>query len=101
MNAVSQIINCPINLDQFAALSNRRDYYLIVSRLDQWKRVDYAIDAFNRMGLPLRIVGTGECESQLKSMAKSNITFVGQVTTDAALAREYSQAIAVVSHPAP
>jgi glycosyltransferase involved in cell wall biosynthesis len=94
----SQIINCPINLDQFAPSQNRKDYYLIVSRLDQWKRVDYAIDAFNRMGLPLRIVGTGECESQLKSMAKSNITFVGRVD-DAALAQEYSQAIAVIFTP--
>ena len=97
-NRCSEIINCPINLDQFAPARNRENYYLIVSRLDQWKRVDYAVEAFNRLGLPLRIVGTGEQEAQLKAMAKSNITFVGQVD-DETLAREYAEAIAVVFTP--
>jgi glycosyltransferase involved in cell wall biosynthesis len=94
----SEVINCPVNLEQFAPSQNRKNHYLIVSRLDQWKRVDYAVEAFNRLGLPLRIVGSGEQESQLKAMAKSNIIFVGRVD-DATLAREYAEATAVVFTP--
>jgi glycosyltransferase involved in cell wall biosynthesis len=94
----SQVINCPINLSQFAPTENRKDHYLIVSRLEHWKRVDYAIEAFNRLGLPLRIIGTGKDDAQLKAMAKPNITFLGSVD-DATLAREYSEAKAVIFTP--
>ncbi len=85
-------------MNQFAPSENRQDYYLIVSRLEHWKRIDYAIEAFNRLGLPLRIIGTGKEEMKLKAMAKSNITFLGRVD-DVTLAREYSEAVAVIFTP--
>lgn len=97
-NRDSLVINSPINLEQFSPSENRKDHYLIISRLEHWKRVDYAIEAFNQMGLPLRIIGTGKDESQLKAMAKPNITFLGAVD-DATLAREYSEAKAVIFTP--
>lgn len=97
-NRDSSVINSPINLEQFAPSANRKDHYLIVSRLEHWKRVDYAIEAFNRLGLPLRIIGTGKDESQLKEIAKSNIAFLGAVD-DATLAREYGEAKAVIFTP--
>jgi glycosyltransferase involved in cell wall biosynthesis len=89
----AEVIPCPIDLSVFYS-APKQDHYLLVSRLEHWKRVDYAIDAFNRLGLPLRIIGTGEEERRLRAMAKRNITFLGAVD-DAALAREYSQARAV------
>lgn len=92
------VIYSPINLDRFAPSSNRKDHYLIVSRLEYWKKVDYAVEAFNRLGLPLRIIGTGKEEARLKSMAKSNIAFLGPVN-DATLAREYGEARAVIFTP--
>jgi len=97
-NSNALVINSPINLDQFTPSENRKDHYLVVSRLEHWKRVDYAIEAFNQLGLPLRIIGTGKEASRLKAMAKSNITFVGPVD-DVTLAREYSEAIALISTP--
>ncbi len=97
-NRDSQVINSPINLEQFSPSGNQKDHYLIISRLEHWKRVDYAIEAFNKLGLPLRIIGTGKDESQLKAMAKPNITFLGSVD-DATLAREYSEAKAVIFTP--
>jgi glycosyltransferase involved in cell wall biosynthesis len=93
----SEIIPCPIDLSVFYS-APKQDHYLLVSRLEHWKRVDYAIEAFNRLGLPLRIIGTGEEERRLRAMAKPNITFLGAVD-DHALAREYSQARAVVFTP--
>jgi glycosyltransferase involved in cell wall biosynthesis len=69
-----------------------------VSRLEQWKRVDYAIEAFTQLGLPLRVVGTGIEEERFRAMAGPNITFLGAVDDDV-LAREYAQAKAVVFTP--
>jgi glycosyltransferase involved in cell wall biosynthesis len=93
----AEVIPCPIDLSVFYT-APKQEHYLLVSRLEHWKRVDYAIEAFNRLGLPLRVIGTGEEERRLRAMAKSNITFLGAVD-DEALAREYSQARAVVFTP--
>jgi len=53
------------------------DYYLIVSRLSPYKKVDVAIAAFNRLGLPLVIIGEGSDRKRLEKMANTNITFLG------------------------
>jgi glycosyltransferase involved in cell wall biosynthesis len=94
----ADVINSPIDLRQFAPVANRGKHYLIVSRLEHWKRVDYAIEAFNQLGLPLRIIGSGKDEAELRAMAKSNISFLGSVD-DSALAQEYAEAMAVVFTP--
>jgi glycosyltransferase involved in cell wall biosynthesis len=94
----SKIIFSPIDLDRFAPLPHRGGHYLVVSRLEQWKRVDYAIEAFTWLGLPLRVIGTGIEEERLRAMAGPNITFLGSVD-DTTLAREYAEAKAVVFTP--
>ena len=53
------------------------DYFLIVSRLIPYKRIDLAVDAFNRLGLPLRIIGSGRDRRALEAMAGPNIAFLG------------------------
>lgn len=62
-----------LNLEKKA----REDFYLMVSAFAPNKRVDLAIEAFNRSGKQLKIVGGGQQEAQLKSMAKANIEFLG------------------------
>lgn len=94
----SDVIYSPINLKSFQPSAEKKEHYLIVSRLEQWKRVDYAVEAFNRLGMPLRIIGTGSEESRLRAMAKPNISFLGAVD-DATLAREYGEARAVIFTP--
>ena len=74
------------------------DHYLIVSRLEHWKQVGYAIEAFNKLGLPLKIIGSGSEEIALKSIAKDNIHFLGDVD-DSTLAQEYGRAKAVIFTP--
>jgi glycosyltransferase involved in cell wall biosynthesis len=97
----SRVLFSPICVDTFrrGLEESKQDFYLIVSRLEQWKRVDYAIAAFNRLGLPLHIVGTGEDESRLRAMAGANIRFLGQLSMDE-LVRQYGQARAVIFTPA-
>lgn len=97
-NRDADVIYCPIDLSNFRPCGQRKDHYLIVSRLERWKRLDYAVEAFNRLKLPLRIVGTGEIEGELRAMAGPNIEFAGYVD-DNGLAREYSEARAVLFTP--
>ncbi|MCX6704092.1 MAG: glycosyltransferase, partial [Candidatus Woesebacteria bacterium] len=59
---------------------NEGKYYLVVSRLVGYKKVDLVIEAFNKLGYPLVIIGTGRQEKKLKRKAKNNIKFVGQVS---------------------
>jgi len=62
------------------SLSLDVNYFLIVSRLVTYKKVDLAVQAFNKNCLPLVIVGVGSEEKRLKKMANKNIKFMGQVT---------------------
>jgi glycosyltransferase involved in cell wall biosynthesis len=52
-------------------------YFLIVSRLSVYKKIDIAIKAFNKLELPLIIIGEGEDEKRLRKMAEKNIKFLG------------------------
>ncbi len=55
-------------------------YFLIVSRLVPYKRIDIIIKAFNKLKLPLKIIGTGSEEGRLKRKAGPNIEFLGNLT---------------------
>jgi len=70
-------------------------YFLIVSRLSAYKKVDAAIEAFNKLELPLMIVGTGEQEKYLKSIAGKNIKFF-EFVPDEKLGEIYKNARAFV-----
>lgn len=96
----ADILFCPVDVNAFSVGRNQKrgDHFLVVSRLEKWKRVDYVIEAFNRTGQPLRIIGGGPDESTLKAMAKSNIEFLGRVD-DETLIAEYGRARAVIFPP--
>jgi glycosyltransferase involved in cell wall biosynthesis len=77
----SDIVFPPVN----TALRNRtgikrNKYYLIVSRLVKYKKVSLAVEVFNKLKLPLIIVGIGREERKLKRKAKVNIKFVGKIS---------------------
>ncbi len=72
----------PVDTTQFAPMRDVEDYFLVVSRLVPYKRVDLAIQAFNRLGLPLRIIGEGRDRTRLESMAQPNIRFLGYVSDE-------------------
>jgi glycosyltransferase involved in cell wall biosynthesis len=94
----ADVIHSPIEIDRFAISNAKEDHYLLVSRLEAWKRLEYAVAAFNTLGRPLRVIGTGADEPRLKQMAKPNVQFLGEVS-DAVLASEYSRAAAVIFTP--
>lgn len=73
----------------------REDFFLVVSRLTESKGIDIAVEAFNKMRLPLRIVGTGRVRARLESMAEDGVTFLGTVD-DGELVSLYRRAKAVI-----
>jgi glycosyltransferase involved in cell wall biosynthesis len=73
----------------------KRSYFLSVGRLTYAKRVDLAIEACNKLKVPLKIVGTGREEESLRKIAGPTIEFVGSVS-DEELARLYVGAKALI-----
>jgi len=73
----AQIIYPPVDTDFFTPGGKQEGYYLIVSALVPYKRIDLAVEAFNRLGLPLLIIGTGPEMENLKRLAKGNVEFLG------------------------
>ena len=62
---------------QFSIFKPKKEFYLIVSQLRKYKRIDLAIDAFNKLGLELVIIGEGTERKKLQRKAKKNIKFLG------------------------
>lgn len=73
----SDVIYPPVNTDQFTVSEKDDGYYLIVSALVPYKRVDLAIEAFNKCGEKLLVVGSGPEREQLEKIANKNIEFLG------------------------
>ncbi|MEQ8352647.1 MAG: glycosyltransferase [Leptospiraceae bacterium] len=59
--------------------SQREDFYLVLSALVPYKRIDLAVQAFNDSGRKLVIAGRGPEEKKLRAMASPNIQFMGHV----------------------
>jgi len=73
----SDIIFPPVDCSYFKPSSSSEDFYLMVSPLAPNKRVDIGINAFNKLGLPLKIIGSGQEESRLRGIANRNIELMG------------------------
>lgn len=58
---------------------NRGGYFLVVSRLVPYKKIDIVIEACNELKLHLKIIGTGSDERRLRSLAGSDVEFIGTV----------------------
>lgn len=70
------IINPPVNTQNFYVSDKPKDYFLVVSRLEYYKKVDLVVEAFNKLGYPLVVVGKGVQADEIKAQANSNITFM-------------------------
>ncbi len=86
----STIIYPSIDTRAFPPSDEIDDYFLVVSRLIPYKRIDLAIQACNRLKLPLKIVGGGRSLEQLQRIAGPTIEFVGRLN-DAEVRRLYAR----------
>jgi glycosyltransferase involved in cell wall biosynthesis len=78
----SVFIPPPAETSRYYVAPEHDDYFLIVSRLVPYKRIDLAVKAFTMLGLPLRIIGTGRDERRLRRMAGKNIQFLGRLSDE-------------------
>lgn len=85
----SDIINPPVDTTFFTPVGKKEDFYLVVSALVPYKRVDLAVQAFNGLDRKLVIIGTGNIADSLRKQAKANIEFLGWVADEKI--REYYQ----------
>lgn len=95
----SEVIYPPIDDFWFQeAVSDERlamSYFFVASTLVPYKRIDIAIEACNRLKLPLKVAGTGPDERRLKSLAGPTVTFLGYVP-DEELKKLYTNATATL-----
>ena len=87
----ANVIYPPVDIPVIAGLTRKKGkddgYFLIISQLTPYKRIDLAIDAFNKLELPLVIIGEGPDCKRLKKMANSNVRLLGWQSDE--IAREY------------
>ncbi len=79
------IIYPPVDTGQFRPLPSGQspgDFYLIVSRLIPYKRIDLAVQALTRLGKRLIIVGDGRDRARLEAMAGPTVEFKGRLPGD-------------------
>ena len=81
------VIPPPVEAQRFPfdPATQLEDYFLIVSRLIPYKRIDLAIEACNRLQLPLVIIGSGRDEARLRRLAGPTIRFTGRLSDEEVL----------------
>lgn len=78
----STVIHPPVEASFFKPDDVDEGYFLIISRLVPYKRVDLAIQACNRLNLPLRVVGTGPEYERLKAIAGPTVQMMGRLSEE-------------------
>jgi len=82
----SAVVYPPVDTDLYQLSTEReKDFFLVVSQLVPYKRVDLLIEAFNQCGRPLTIIGDGPERRRLERLARSNIRFLGSQPQSAVL----------------
>ncbi len=89
------VIHPPVDTARFTPAERPGDYYLVVSALVPYKRVDLAVAACTALGRRLKVVGTGPEEGRLKNLAGPTVEFLGW-QPDEALPGLYAHARAFI-----
>lgn len=91
------VIPPPVETSKYAPVSPQEvgAHFLVVSRLVGYKRIDLAIDACNRLHLPLRVVGIGPDLAGLQRKAGPTVQFLGRLS-DGEVAAQYARCRALI-----
>jgi glycosyltransferase involved in cell wall biosynthesis len=76
------VVHPPVEVERFHPARVREDFYLIVSALVPYKRVDLAVEAFRELGRPLVVVGSGPELRRLRALAGRHTSFTGWASDD-------------------
>jgi glycosyltransferase involved in cell wall biosynthesis len=78
----AEVIYPPVDIKNFTISDKREDYFITVSRMVPYKRVDIVVEAFVRLGLPLIVIGEGPELKKIKGLARRNIELMGYLSDD-------------------
>ncbi len=92
------VIHPPVDITQLAETQSSKieDYYVYFSRLINYKKPDLVIEAFNRLGKKLIVLGRGPMEQQLRQMAKPNIQIITDFLPYSEIGELFSKASAMI-----
>ena len=92
----AQVIHPPVDVEAFEVVPEEvSDYFLMVGELVPYKRSELAIEAFNRMGLPLVVIGGGERLDAMRALAGPTVKILG-AQPFAVLRRHYARCQALI-----
>jgi glycosyltransferase involved in cell wall biosynthesis len=74
------VLHPPIEVNAFQPATTTESYFMVLARLLPYKRIDVAVEAFNRLRWPLLIVGDGPDAGRLRRMAGPTVHFAGRVS---------------------
>ena len=76
----AEVIHPPIDLNRFHPSQEREDYYVVLSRLVSYKRIDLAVMACTLLGRRLLVIGDGPDRRRLETMAGPSVSFLGRLS---------------------
>ncbi len=91
------VIPPPVDTAKYHIAPAQGNYFLVLSRLVPYKRIDIAIEAFNRLRLPLKIIGAGRDRARLERLAGPTIEFLGWLPDEAV--QDYLAHCLALIHP--
>ncbi|MBI4611002.1 MAG: glycosyltransferase [Candidatus Rokubacteria bacterium] len=91
----AEVIHPPVDVQRFRLADEAGEFYLVVSALTPYKRVDLAVEAAGRLGVQLVVVGTGPEEARLRACAGPGVELLGW-RPDAEVAELYPRCRAVL-----
>ena len=78
----SVVIYPPVDLTEFKLQKGKQNYYLVLSRLVRGKGVEVVVEACSRLGLILKVAGSGPELNNLRKIAAKNVEFLGWVSDE-------------------
>jgi glycosyltransferase involved in cell wall biosynthesis len=81
-NRDATVIHPPVEVEDFQLKTGSEEFYITVSRMVPYKKVDLIVQAFSNMGLPLIVVGDGPDINKVRRKAAKNIELMGHLRGD-------------------
>src|SRR5437763_7281535 len=93
----SRVVYPPVDVSRFRP-GRPGDHYVVLSELMPHKRIDIAVEAFNKLRLPLVVAGDGPDSRRLRRLAGPTVRFAGRISdTEVARLLESSRALVVTA----
>ncbi len=78
----AEVVYPPVDVHRFRLSGEVEDYFITISRMVPYKKVDLIVRAFSDLGIPLLVIGDGPDMGRVKSLAGRNVELLGKVEDD-------------------